>query len=801
MKILNPYFYQRVATGERFIGRASELELLKAYILDTEIPRSCSIVGETRIGKSSLLRKFIEIARQERPDFLILNYDMSSSFQTGSTVDFYRQFIARISRDLASIPELDHAAARMAADPGLPAQLVSEQIESFFASVGQHNSWLLLVLDEFDYTTEHFKFGPQGWKLLRALANDLGFALSYLFASRRPIAVLEEDAGISSNLASIFETMRLRLMPEQEVLDLFAWPASRAGVPWSEAEQALAARVAGGHPYCVQMIGSHFFQWRAQDTLAEVQDELHVIQRLCNSYRHLFDLQRRRLDPQGNFDVLVKIAHGVPVIATDRQIDELVDLGYLLCAEETRDHFRPFSLALDLYLKAYGMQTELWPLMEKSEAALQALVKNRYQQAFGDAWVDELPLSHPAADSPTGTLDLLRKWEETRKEIQNNPFITIDKRSHLIQYASWLDLKLLIQDHYELFQDVFPDRRQLDSLLDPLHNARTRASCYRRVSEYAAEQLETICQRLLDALYTASSPEIAHPQPVAEAETVSVGATIEGKYKILDLVGWSDRSNIFKAWEIPLKRYVAIKVLLPDAQASPEEKALQKDRLTREALIVAGLEDHPHIVSIYTALPQFPAIVMPWYEHTELSLEAMIRDDENDIPLPWLVTLGLQLADALDCIHSKGITHRDLKPANILLNKKQEPVLIDFDIARASNVGTITRGQYGKPFYVGSARYSAPEQFLLGMEVGPYTDIFALGVVLYQAQTHQFPFPLGNNPANYRDSLLPTPERADMPARLYEILCATLNQKPAQRPIAKTLREQLQEYLRTIEII
>ena len=69
------------------------------------------------------------------------------------------------------------------------------------------------------------------------------------------------------------------------------------------------------------MIGSHFFQWRAQDTLAEVQDELHVIQRLRDSYRHLFDLQHRRLDPQGNFDVLVKIAHGVPVIATDRRSD------------------------------------------------------------------------------------------------------------------------------------------------------------------------------------------------------------------------------------------------------------------------------------------------------------------------------------------------------------------------------------------------------------------------------------------------------------------------------------------------
>src|SRR6266567_1449182 len=649
MRILNPYFYQRVATGERFIGRARELELLKAYILDTEIPSSCSIVGETRIGKSSLLRKFIEIARKERPDLLILNYDMSSTFQTGSTVDFYRQFIARISRDLAVIPELDHAAAQMAADLSLPEHLVSQQIESFFESVGRHNHWLLLVLDEFDYTTEHFKSGPQGWKLLRALGNDQNFALCYLFASRQPIEALEENADISSNLASIFETIRLRLMPAQEASDLFDLPTRRTGVPWSEAEQALAARVAGGHPYFVQMIGSHFFQWRKQETLAEVQDELHIIQRLRDPYHQLFDLQRRLLELQGNFDVLVKIAHGVPVTANDRQVNELVDLGYLLCAEENRDCFRPFSPALDLYLRAYGMQTELWPLMEKSEAKIQMLVKSRYQQALGNEWLDELPRGQPAVDSSTDSLDLRGKWEETRKEVQQNPFITVDNRSHPIQYASLLDLKFLILDHYELFQDVFPDRRQLDSLFDPLYNARTRAACYRHISEHAAEQLERICQRLLATLHA------------AEADTLSVGDTIDGKYKILDLVGWTEHSKIFKAWEVPLDRHVAIKVLLPDALASPEEKTRQKDRLTREAKIMAGLA-HKYIVPVYTALPQFPAIVMPWYEHTELSREAMIGEDENEIPLAWLVKLGARLADAMQYIHGKKITHRDIKP-------------------------------------------------------------------------------------------------------------------------------------------
>ena len=212
----------------------------------------------------------------------------------------------------------------------------------------------------------------------------------------------------------------------------------------------------------------------------------------------------------------------------------------------------------------------------------------------------------------------------------------------MIQYASLLNLKVLILDRYELFQDVFPDLRKLDGLLNPLHNART--ICYRHISEHAAEQLEILCRRLLDTVHLASSPEIAQVQLAAESDELSVGDTIEGKYEILNLAGWSEHSKIFKAWEIPLKRPVAIKVLLTDALASPEEKSRQKDKLTREAIIMAGL-DHNYIIPVYTALPQFPAIVMPWYEHTELSLEAMLRDDENEIPLGWLVKFGMQLAE------------------------------------------------------------------------------------------------------------------------------------------------------------
>src|SRR5204862_6605400 len=133
-------------------------------ILDPPTPLPCSVVGETRIGKSSLLKEFERLVEeQQRKDLLCLRYDMSSDFHEMLEVDeqigkvgtsaFYRNFVTRISDDLSDYPEFDHRSAQKASDPQLR-HLMTSHIQKFFRSIRRAGYWLLLILDEFDATTK-----------------------------------------------------------------------------------------------------------------------------------------------------------------------------------------------------------------------------------------------------------------------------------------------------------------------------------------------------------------------------------------------------------------------------------------------------------------------------------------------------------------------------------------------------------------------------------------------------------------------------------------------------------------------
>ena len=363
---------------------------------DPPTPLPCSVVGEARIGKSSLLVAFEQLVREEqRKDLICLRYDMSSDFRVMleedehsgkiSTSAFYRNFVTRISADLSDYPEFDHRSAQKASEPQLQ-HLMTAHIQNFFRSIRRAGYWLMLILDEFDTTTEYFRFDPTGWKLLRNFGNEQDkYGLCYLFASRRPIMTLEKDAGISSNLAGIFETIRIGLMPPSEARELVEEPIKRSGLSWSQAHSELIQQVGGNHPYCLQMICSHLFHPCEQNTLPPDLDEIQLICLLHASYTHFFEGQRQRLERSRLFDPLLRIAHGVPVHVEAHQIEELLDLGHLLPVAGARNRFQPFSLALDYHLRAWGMQEKLGRWWKRPKKLSSGWSKDNTARTLGSA--------------------------------------------------------------------------------------------------------------------------------------------------------------------------------------------------------------------------------------------------------------------------------------------------------------------------------------------------------------------------------------------------------------------------------
>jgi serine/threonine-protein kinase len=206
-----------------------------------------------------------------------------------------------------------------------------------------------------------------------------------------------------------------------------------------------------------------------------------------------------------------------------------------------------------------------------------------------------------------------------------------------------------------------------------------------------------------------------------------IGKTL-GNYKILEEIGQGGMAQVFKAYQPGLERHVAVKVL-SSALAADSNFAT---RFQREARSIANLQ-HPHVVQVYDSGVQdhYYYLVMQYVADSTTLADLMGEQH----PPEQLIEYLTQVADALDYAHKQGIVHRDVKPSNILIDHRWGALLADFGLVKIAESGNdLTR----TGVRMGTPTYMAPEQ-ALGEQTGPYTDIYALGVILYQILTGKIP--------------------------------------------------------------
>ncbi len=283
-----------------------------------------------------------------------------------------------------------------------------------------------------------------------------------------------------------------------------------------------------------------------------------------------------------------------------------------------------------------------------------------------------------------------------------------------------------------------------------------------------------------------------------------IGKTV-GHYRITSKLGAGGMGEVFLAEDTRLQRKAAIKFLPAELAADPE----RRQRFLKEARAASAL-NHPHVCIVYDVGETedgLPFIAMEFIEGG--SLDSVLK--ARRLEIPQIVDLAAQVADALDAAHACRIVHRDIKPANISLNERGQVKVLDFGLAKRlatesldASGSTTEMQQTQEGTIVGTPRYMSPEQ-ALGKPLDHRSDLFSLGVVLYELTTGQLPFG-GSNFAEILNNVVHAQPTAiarlnyDVPPEMERITLKCLQKLPDRRyQSARELMVDLRNLARDLE--
>ena len=348
----------------------------------------------------------------------------------------------------------------------------------------------------------------------------------------------------------------------------------------------------------------------------------------------------------------------------------------------------------------------------------------------------------------------------------------------LVKVAGWLDAKGDTTAAISAVQRAtagMPVRRELlpalytlAELLERHGDLHTAEEAWRKILEFDYSWGDA-AQRLSATIARRSSAErVRHP---AAERTGEVFADATSRYVLGDLVGRGGMGAVYRAQDTRLGRTVAIKILNPGQHTAETLR-----RFEREARAAAALS-HPGIVHIYDFDRGFDSYFISMELVDGPTLSALLQKEPGFVSRN-LIPLARQIADAVAYAHSRHVVHRDLKPSNMVLADRRQLKILDFGIARRlDELETTASGATGTPFYM------APEQ-ILGEVPDERTDIYSLGVTLFQIATGALPFATGNVLRAHLEQPPPDPRALapDLDPAIVALILSCLAKDPAGRP-------------------
>ena len=275
-----------------------------------------------------------------------------------------------------------------------------------------------------------------------------------------------------------------------------------------------------------------------------------------------------------------------------------------------------------------------------------------------------------------------------------------------------------------------------------------------------------------------------HPTPPSEEPDLA-GRTLS-HYRIIEKIGQGGMATVYRAEDLKLKRLVALKVMAP----SWTEEASARARFLREAQAAAAL-DHPNICTVYEIdqANSHDFITMSYLEGQTLA----DRIGAGPLSIPDAVDIALQAARGLQAAHEEGVVHRDIKPANLMILESGAVKIMDSGVAYVREAQPLTESG----LTMGTAAYMSPEQ-IESAKVDGRSDVWSLGVVLYQMLSGRLPFQRGSTREVLAAIMAAKPPplseiRSGMPPALTAVVDKALGKDPSRRYQSSELAADLQE--------